>query len=61
MAELTLDPGDITAALKSALGDWSPSIDAETVGYVDSVGDGVARVSGLPKAMASELPTRERV
>ena len=55
MAELTLDPGDITAALKSALGDWSPSIDAETVGYVDSVGDGVARVSGLPNAMASEL------
>jgi F-type H+-transporting ATPase subunit alpha len=55
MAELTLDPGDITAALKSVLGDWSPSIGAETVGYVDSVGDGVARVSGLPKAMASEL------
>ncbi len=55
MAELTLDPGDITAALRSALGGWSPSIDAETVGYVDSVGDGVARVTGLPNAMASEL------
>jgi F-type H+-transporting ATPase subunit alpha len=55
MAELTLEPGDITAALKSALGDWTPSIDAETVGYVASVGDGVARVSGLPNAMASEL------
>ena len=55
MAELTLDPGDITAALKSVLGDWSPSIDAETVGYVNSVGDGVARVAGLPNAMASEL------
>jgi len=55
MAELTLDPGDITAALRRNLGDWSPSIDAETVGYVMSVGDGVARVSGLPNAMATEL------
>ncbi len=55
MAELTLDPGDITAALKRNLGDWSPSIESETVGYVASVGDGVARVTGLPNAMASEL------
>ena len=55
MAELTLDPGDITAALKRNLGDWAPSIESETVGYVSSVGDGVARVSGLPNAMASEL------
>ncbi|MCP3977365.1 MAG: F0F1 ATP synthase subunit alpha, partial [bacterium] len=55
MAELTLDPGDITSALKRSLGDWSPSIESETVGYVSSVGDGVARVSGLPNAMASEL------
>jgi len=55
MAELTLDPGDITAALKRNLSDWSPSIESETVGYVASVGDGVARVTGLPNAMASEL------
>jgi len=55
MAEVTLDPGDITAALRRNLGDWAPSIESETVGYVASVGDGVARVSGLPNAMASEL------
>jgi len=55
MAELTLEPGDITAALRDNLAGWSPTIEAETVGYVESVGDGVARVSGLPKAMASEL------
>jgi F-type H+-transporting ATPase subunit alpha len=55
MAEVTLDPGDITEALRRNLGDWSPSIESETVGYVLSVGDGVARVSGLPNAMASEL------
>ncbi len=55
MAELTLDPAEITAALHKNLDDWSPSVEAETIGYVMSIGDGVARVSGLPGAMASEL------
>ena len=55
MAELTLDPAEITAALHKNLDGWSPSVEAETIGYVTSIGDGVARVSGLPGAMASEL------
>jgi F-type H+-transporting ATPase subunit alpha len=55
MAELTLNPEDITSALRRNLEGWSPSVEAETVGYVESVGDGVARVAGLPNAMASEL------
>jgi len=55
MAELTLDTGDITAALRQNLEGWNPSLESETMGYVISVGDGVARVSGLPNAMASEL------
>jgi F-type H+-transporting ATPase subunit alpha len=55
MAELTFDTGDITAALRKNLEGWSPSLEAETMGYVLSVGDGVARVAGLPTAMASEL------
>jgi F-type H+-transporting ATPase subunit alpha len=55
MAELTLDPAAITAVLRKNLEGWSPSVDAETIGYVKSIGDGVARVSGLPGAMASEL------
>jgi F-type H+/Na+-transporting ATPase subunit alpha len=55
MAELTLDPGDISAALRANLEGWEPSIEAQTVGYVISVGDGVARVAGLPNAMTSEL------
>jgi F-type H+-transporting ATPase subunit alpha len=55
MAELTLNPEDIAGALRRNLEGWSPSVEAETVGYVDSVGDGVARVVGLPNAMASEL------
>ena len=55
MAELTLNTADITAALRSNLDGWSPSLESETMGYVESVGDGVARVTGLPGAMASEL------
>jgi F-type H+-transporting ATPase subunit alpha len=55
MAELTLNPEEITSALRRNLEGWKPSVEAETVGYVNSVGDGVARVAGLPNAMASEL------
>ncbi len=55
MAELTLNTEDIAAALRSNLEGWSPSLESETMGYVSSVGDGVARVTGLPNAMASEL------
>ena len=55
MAELTLNPEEITGALRRNLEGWSPSVEAETIGYVTSVGDGVARVSGLPNVMASEL------
>ena len=55
MSELTIDPKDITAALREHADSWSPSLDEQTVGYVIAVGDGVARVSGLPDAGASEL------
>ncbi|HEX5630466.1 MAG TPA: F0F1 ATP synthase subunit alpha [Acidimicrobiia bacterium] len=55
MAELTIDPRDITEALRRNLADWSPSLEAATVGEVLSIGDGVARVAGLPGTMASEL------
>ena len=55
MSEMTIKPEDITAALKESLAGWHPSVEAETVGFVASSADGVARVEGLPNAMASEL------
>ena len=55
MSELTIDPKDITAALREHADSWSPSVDQQTVGYVTAVADGVARVSGLPDAGAAEL------
>jgi len=55
MSELTIDPQQITAVLREHLADWEPGLEAETIGEVMAIGDGVARVSGLPNTMASEL------
>jgi F-type H+-transporting ATPase subunit alpha len=55
MAEITISPQDITAALRKNLEGWSAGLTQETVGYVTSIADGVARVRGLPNVMASEL------
>ncbi|MDR9449753.1 MAG: F0F1 ATP synthase subunit alpha [Acidimicrobiia bacterium] len=55
MSEMTIKPEDITAILKESLAGWQPTTEAETVGYVESSADGVARVKGLPNVMASEL------
>ncbi len=55
MADLTISAQDITSALRSNLDGWSPDVSRETVGYVTSIADGVARVKGLPNVMASEL------
>jgi F-type H+-transporting ATPase subunit alpha len=55
MAELTINPQEIAEALRRNLEGWEPSLEAATVGYVTTIGDGVARVEGLPDTMASEL------
>ena len=55
MADLTINTQEITEALRRNLADWKPSLEAATVGHVISIGDGVARIAGLPGTMASEL------
>ena len=55
MAELTLSAGDIAQALKKNLEGFEPSLEARTVGRVAEVGDGIARVSGLPDCAVNEL------
>ena len=55
MAELTIDPRQIGEALRRNLEGWEPGLEASAVGYVATVGDGVARVAGLPGTMANEL------
>jgi F-type H+/Na+-transporting ATPase subunit alpha len=55
MAELTISAADIASALKKNLDGFTPSVEARTVGRVVEVGDGIARVSGLPDAAVNEL------
>ena len=55
MAELTMSASDIAAALKKNLDGFEPSLEARTVGRVTEVGDGIARVSGLPDCAVNEL------
>src|SRR6188472_4268510 len=55
MAELTLSAADIATALTKNLDGFEPSLEARTVGRVAEVGDGIARVSGLPDAAVNEL------
>ncbi len=55
MAELTINTGDIAAALKKNLEGFTPSVEQTQVGRVIEVGDGIARVSGLPDAAVNEM------
>jgi F-type H+-transporting ATPase subunit alpha len=56
MAELTIRPDEIRDALAEFVEAYQPdAASAEEVGTVAECGDGIARVSGLPSAMANEL------
>jgi F-type H+-transporting ATPase subunit alpha len=56
MAELTIRPDEIRDALARFVEDYDPgTASAEEVGTVTECGDGIARVAGLPSAMANEL------
>ena len=48
-------PEEITQILKSQLVDFDKKLDVSETGTVVSVGDGVAKIYGLEKAMAGEL------
>ncbi len=53
--EFSISPEDITTVLQRHLAEFQPSLEREEVGRVREVGDGIARVSGLPRAMANEM------
>jgi F-type H+-transporting ATPase subunit alpha len=55
MAELTIDASEITAALQRNVADYTPAVGTEQIGRIVEVGDGIARVSGLPGAAVNEL------
>ncbi len=56
MAELTIRPEEIRDALARFVTEYEPDgASREEVGTVTECGDGIARVEGLPSAMANEL------
>jgi F-type H+/Na+-transporting ATPase subunit alpha len=56
MAELTIRPDEIRDALARFVEEYEPQgVEREEVGTVVESGDGIARVEGLPSAMANEL------
>src|SRR6187399_3176922 len=56
MTELSIRPEEIRDALAKFVSDYHPATSTrEEVGRVAEAGDGIARVSGLPSAMANEL------
>ncbi len=55
MAELKINTADIAAAIRKNLEGFEPEVAAKQVGRVLEVGDGIARVSGLPDAAVNEL------
>jgi F-type H+/Na+-transporting ATPase subunit alpha len=56
MTELSIRPEEIRDALQRFVADYKPeTATKEEVGRVAEAGDGIARVTGLPSAMANEL------
>ena len=56
MAELTIRPEEIRDALENFVQSYKPdAASREEVGTVSLAGDGIAKVEGLPSAMANEL------
>ncbi len=55
MADITFSANDIAAAITGGLADYTQSLEAQTVGRVAEVGDGIARVTGLPDCAVNEL------
>jgi F-type H+-transporting ATPase subunit alpha len=55
MAELTISSDEIRSAVEDYVSSFSTDTSREEVGVVTYTGDGIARLEGLPSAMANEL------
>ena len=55
MAELTISTDDIADVLRRRLEGFSPELEKHRVGRIVEVGDGIARISGLPETSVNEL------
>jgi F-type H+-transporting ATPase subunit alpha len=55
MTELAIKPEEIRGAIEQYVEAYRPETTREEVGRVTEVGDGIARLEGLPSAMTNEL------
>ena len=55
MAELTISADEITEALRRNVDEYTPDVGAEQVGRIVEVGDGIARITGLPGCAVNEI------
>ena len=55
MPELTINADEIAAALRKHIDTFTPSLSQAQVGRVLEVGDGIARVAGLPATSVNEV------
>ena len=55
MTDLSFDAAEITSAIKKNLEGFDSSVESGTVGRILEVGDGIARVSGLPNVSVNEI------
>ncbi len=55
MAELTISAAEIRSAIERYVSSYTPETAKEEVGLVTAIGDGIARVEGLPSSMTNEL------
>ena len=55
MSDLTIDTKSITEAIRKNLDSYSPDLAQSQVGRVVEVGDGIARISGLPDCPVNAL------
>ena len=55
MAELTINADEIADALRRHVEEYTPEVGTEQVGRIVEVGDGIARVTGLPGCAVNEI------
>ena len=53
--QLSINPEEITGVLRRHLEGFRPEVEKQQVGRITEVGDGIARISGLPNTAVNEL------
>ena len=55
MAELNINAAEIADVLRRNLENFTPGVTGEEVGRIREIGDGIARITGLPNVAVNEL------